>query len=245
MNLNPPDSPPKSASKEDENPARLAPAQGLHVMHLFFHVEQSQWELYTADDQLESKTNLTRLVQEIRTHADTQLLTFSVVTPKADLGFLLVTPCLHDANTFEKQLTHSLGPEILIPTYSNLSITCGADLNPSVPDWPIIGFFNTNMRRGERWNWYDLPQDERESLLADQQKITSKWEEKVRQLITSSVGIDDAEQAVTLFSQDTADIQGMLSELRSGPVVSRYTEFGEFYIGLQLPLAELFRRLML
>ena len=71
----------------------------------------------------QSKTRLTELVQEIRATPDTHLLIFSVATPKADLGFMLLTPDLQVANTFEKQLSLSLGPEILSPTYSYLSQT--------------------------------------------------------------------------------------------------------------------------
>ena len=59
------------------------------------------------------------------------------------------------------------------------------------------------------------------------------------------MGIDDAEHAVTLFAQDTIDIQDVITQIRSGTLGAAYTDFGEFYIGLQLPLAELFRRLML
>ena len=47
----------------------------------------------------------------------------SVVTPKADVGFMLLTPDLHDANRFEKQLTLALGPDILQPAYSYYSMT--------------------------------------------------------------------------------------------------------------------------
>ena len=46
-----------------------------------------------------------------------------MVTPKADLGFMLITPDLHAANRIEKQLTLSLGADILIPVYSYLSLT--------------------------------------------------------------------------------------------------------------------------
>jgi chlorite dismutase len=62
-------------------------------------------------------------VQEIRATPDTHLLIFSVATPKADLGFMLLTPDLQMANMFEKQLSLSLGPEILSPSYSYLSMT--------------------------------------------------------------------------------------------------------------------------
>src|SRR5205085_5482379 len=66
---------------------------------------------------------LSEIVQEIRATEKTQLLTLSVVTPKADLAFMLITPDLHTANFFEKRLNLSLGAGILEPVYSYLSLT--------------------------------------------------------------------------------------------------------------------------
>lgn len=105
----------------------LVPREGWHVMHLFYHVDHSQWALYSDDEQRHAKTRLTELVQEIRATPDTHLLIFSVATPKADLGFMLLTPDLQVANRFEKQLSLSLGPEILSPAYSYLSQTEGSE----------------------------------------------------------------------------------------------------------------------
>ncbi len=97
--------------------------EGRHVLHLFFSIEQGQWDLLDPRSKIEAKTAMASLVQEIRAEPDTQLLTFSVVTPKADLGFLLVTPDLHVADAFAKRLTLSLGPDILSPEFAYLSVT--------------------------------------------------------------------------------------------------------------------------
>ena len=109
----------------------LVPREGWHVMHLFYHVDHAQWALYSDEEQRQAKTRLTELVQEIRATPDTHLLIFSVATPKADLGFMLLTPDLQVANMFEKQLSLSLGPEILSPTYSYLSQTESSEYTTS------------------------------------------------------------------------------------------------------------------
>src|ERR1043166_9175247 len=101
----------------------LIPEQGWHCLHLFYRVEHGQWQLLSADEQREAKVALSSLVQEIRALDSTQLLTLSMVTPKADLGFMLVTPDLHNANKIDKQLSLSLGPDVLTPVYSYLSLT--------------------------------------------------------------------------------------------------------------------------
>jgi len=101
----------------------LVPVEGLHVLHLFYTVDHVLWRSLGTEEQNAAKENLVRLVQAVRSHPRTQLLVFSVVTPKADLGFMLLTPDLQDANRFEKQLTLALGADILQPSFSYYSMT--------------------------------------------------------------------------------------------------------------------------
>src|SRR5439155_12980036 len=68
---------------------------------------------------------------------------------------------------------------------------------------------------------------------------------KVKQLITGSTGLDDAEWGVTLFARDTFQIKAIVYKMRFDAVSAEYADFGEFYIGIQLALDELFRRLQL
>ena len=107
----------------DPTPAPLIPEEGWHCLHLFYRLEYGPWELLTPDQQRAAKTRLATIVQETRALEKTQLLTLSMLTPKADLGFMLVTPDLHEANRIEKQLTLSLGADVLDPIYSYLSLT--------------------------------------------------------------------------------------------------------------------------
>jgi peroxiredoxin len=108
---------------EDKPVPAVVPQEGWHVLHLFYRVEHGQWALLSPEERISAKTNLSELVQEIRATEATQLLIFSMVSPKADIGFMLLTPDLHTANAFEKRLTLSLGPDVLTPVYSFLSLT--------------------------------------------------------------------------------------------------------------------------
>jgi chlorite dismutase len=218
----------------------------------------------------------------------TQLLTLSVVTPKADLGFMLITPDLHDANKIEKRISLALGADILTPVYSYLSLTEESEYTtsedeyaatlvseqkiergsekfieamnsfqermkhyrqervyPTLPDWPVVCFYNMSKRRGEQRNWYALPQQERRNLMKGHASIGRQFAGKVKQLITGSTGLDDAEWGVTLFARDTFQIKAIVYQMRFDPVSAEYAEFGEFLVGIQLPLNELFRRLQL
>jgi hydrogen peroxide-dependent heme synthase len=271
----------------DKN-AALVPEEGWHCLHLFYRIEYGQWQLHSREEQNAAKTNLASLVQEIRAMESTQLLTLSVVTPKADLGFMLITADFQVANKIDKQLSLSLGADVLTPVYSYLSLTEESEyittddeyaetlakeqnisrgspkfteamdsfrermkkyrqerVYPTLPDWPIVCFYNMSKRRGEQRNWYALPYDERRKLMKGHAAVGREFAGKVKQLITGSTGLDDAEWGVTLFARDTFQIKAIVYEMRFDRVSAEYADFGEFFIGIQLPLDELFRRLQL
>ena len=270
-------------------PTPLVPKEGWHVMHLFYQIDHSGWALMTEDEKRQAKTHLAELVQEIRATPDTHLLTFAVATPKADLGFMLLTPDLHVANAFEKQLTLSLGPDILNPVYSYLSQTerseytttseeyaaetlvgekglveCSDEFNaalkefedrmahylkhrlyPVLPPWPVICFYPMSKRRNGADNWYSLDFEARRKLMAGHAKTGRAYSGRILQLITGSTGLDTHEWGVTLLAKDPIDIKSIVYEMRFDEVSARYGEFGDFYICMQLPLDELFRRVCL
>lgn len=263
----------------------VIPREGWHVIHLFYRLDHTQWELFSEEEKLEAKTRLTQLAQDIRS-SDSQLLTFSMVTPKSDLGFMLLADDLHKANEFEKRLTLSLGHDVLTPVYSYLSMTELSEytttreqygkslteeeglaegtpeynekldefdrriekynqdrLYPNMPDWQVFCFYPMGKRRGEQDNWYDLDFDARKELMSGHARVGRTYAGRIRQLITGSTGLDEMEWGVTLFAHNTQDIKDIVYEMRFDKVSSRYADFGDFYIGLQLPLNRLFQRL--
>lgn len=265
----------------------LIAGEGWHVLHLFYRIDHGQWALYSPEEQIEAKTRLSELVQEIRATEGCQLLIFAMVSPKADIGFMLLAADLHKANAFEKQLSIALGPDVLAPTYSYLSMTERSEytttdaqysaelvlegfpegspehtqkmaefsarmakylkdrLYPVLPPWEVMCFYPMNKRRGDGKNWYALPFEERKKLMGGHAKTGRLWHGKILQLITGSTGLDDWEWGVTLLAHDPKDIKGIVYEMRFDQVSADYAEFGEFYIGLQVPLDELFRRVQL
>jgi chlorite dismutase len=271
----------------NQDPTPIVPREGWHVLHLFYHVDHAQWSLFSEDEKRQAKTHLAELVQEIRSTPDTHLLTFSVVSPKADLGFMLLTPDLQVANAFEKQLALSLGPEILNPAYSYLSMTESSEytttrdqyaeetltsekgmkpgtaefdaalkefddrmahylkhrLYPVLPDWPVICFYPMSKRRSGADNWYSLDFATRRKLMAGHARTGRAYSGRILQLITGSTGLDEHEWGVTLLAKDTADIKAIVYEMRFDEVSARFGEFGDFYIGIQLQLDALFRRI--
>jgi chlorite dismutase len=116
---------------------------------------------------------------------------------------------------------------------------------PTLPDWPVVCFYNMSKRRGEQRNWYALTHEERRRLMKGHASVGREFAGKVKQLITGSTGLDDAEWGVTLFARDTFQIKAIVYRMRFDLVSAEYADFGEFFIGIQLPLDELFRRLQL
>ena len=267
-------------------PPAVIPTEGWHVLHLYYHMERGQWEQYSPEERAQTKKKFTRLIADIRATDKTQLLAFSVVSPKADLAFMLLTPDLQQANAFEKKLTNGLGPDVLSPVYSYLSMTEWTEyftteeeytakmtkeksltpgtpemeaelvtyrahmakyhsdrLYPNLPDWPVMCFYPMSKRRGEVNNWYGQPHDQRKTLMAGHANTGRKYSGKIRQLITGSTGLDEHEWGVTLFAHNTFDIKAIVYEMRFDEVTTRFGEFGDFFISLQLPVEDIFRRL--
>ena len=50
---------------------------------------------------------------------------------------------------------------------------------------------------------------------------------------------------ITLFAHDVFEIKSIVYEMRFDSVSAQYAEFGQFYLGLQLPLDDLFQRIQL
>jgi chlorite dismutase len=265
----------------------LVPQEGWHVQHLFFSLNHTNWAGMEPDQQADAKRHLGKTIDRIRKHKDTQLLVFSMVGPKSDIGFMLMTPDLQDSDRFAKDLQRALGPDVLIPAYSYLSMTELSEyttpeaefkkelvekenleegseafnarlaewnarmkkynldrLYPNMPDWQVMCFYNMSKRRNVEQNWYSADFDTRRKLMAGHAKVGRTWHGKIRQLITGSTGLDEAEWGVTLFAHDTHHIKGIVYEMRFDEVSAVYAEFGDFYIGLQLPLPELMNRLL-
>ena len=99
-------------------------------------------------------------------------------------------------------------------------------------------------RRNVGQNWYAADFDTRRKLMAGHARVGRTWAGKVRQLITGSTGLDAEEWGVTLFAHDTFHIKGIVYEMRFDEVSAVYGEFGDFYIGIQLPLGELMTRVL-
>lgn len=262
--------------------------EGNHVLHLFFKVDQTVWSYFDQEEQKEKLAVFEALLAEIRALPSTQLVTLSMVTPKADLGFMMVMPDLQQLDHYAKRLEQVLGFGVLLPTFSWLSMTERSEygmseeeyaaklesegasrgtvafeeqleafrqriavyvkerLYPTLPgaeEWPVFCFYPMSKRRNPEQNWYALPLEVRKKLMHGHALVGRRFAGRVRQLITGSTGLDDEEWGVSLFAKTTSSIKEIVYEMRFDEVSVKYAEFGEFFIGIQMEVGTLTKRL--
>ena len=71
-------------------------------------------------------------------------------------------------------------------------------------------------------NWYMLDMDKRKKLMYDHGMIGRSYAGKIKQIISGSVGFDDYEWGVTLFSDDVLQFKKIVYEMRFDEVSARY-----------------------
>ena len=116
-------------------------------------------------------------------------------------------------------------------------------LYPVLPDWPTICFYPMSKRRLGDDNWYSLDYETRRKLMKGHATTGRKYSGRILQLISGATGLDDYEWAVTLLAKDTYDFKAIVYEMRFDEVSAKYAEFGDFYIGMRMPLVDIFERL--
>jgi peroxiredoxin len=279
---------PAAASAKAASPSGpLHPQEGLAVLHLFYRIELTAWNVRPAAERTAALAHLDRLIAEAREMKQTQIVTLSMFT-RADLGFMIVTPDFHFLNRLEKNLASALGPKVLVPEFSYLSMTEGSEytmrdedyaldleknegiargtpeseaklvafrerikhyrhdrLYPVLPEWEYFCFYPMSKRRAPGQNWYALDHEKRRELMGGHMRVGRTYAGRVRQLVTGSTGLSDWEWSVTLFAHDPYEIKSIIYEMRFDEVSHTYAEFGPFFNGLPMPLAEIYPRLLL
>lgn len=112
-------------------------------------------------------------------------------------------------------------------------------LFPKIPETTYVCFYPMDRRRGEDKNWYTLPIDDRQRQMDQHGTVGRRYAGKVQQVVSGSVGFDDWEWAVTLFSNDPVQFKKLIYEMRFDEVSAVYSNFGQFMVGLRCPLSQL------
>ena len=112
-------------------------------------------------------------------------------------------------------------------------------LFPKIPESRYLCFYPMDRKRGEDKNWYTLPIEERAAADGRTRRRGRRYAGKVQQIITGSIGFDDWEWGVDLFAPEPLVFKKLIYEMRFDQVSAVYALFGQFFIGLRLPVEKL------
>jgi len=112
-------------------------------------------------------------------------------------------------------------------------------LYPKIPEARYLCFYPMDRRRGEEKNWYTLPIEERQRQMEEHGMVGRRYAGKVQQIITGSIGFDDWEWGVDLFADDPLIFKKLIYEMRFDEVSAVYALFGQFFVGVRVPLGKL------
>ncbi|WP_158749290.1 hydrogen peroxide-dependent heme synthase [Acidobacterium sp. S8] len=112
-------------------------------------------------------------------------------------------------------------------------------LYPSIPPAKYLCFYPMDRKREPGANWYTLPMQERQRLMHDHGMIGRRYGDRVRQVISGSIGLDDWEWGVDLFADDPVVFKQLIYEMRFDETSALYASFGQFFIGLRVQLDEM------
>lgn len=219
------------------------PSEGWGVLHLFYRVDRERASVETG-----SGKRILDAVASLEADAH-QVLTFTVLGHKADVGIMALGPDLARLQAFQQEL--ATAPVRLVWSYTSLTERseytedeerARQRLYPTLPRKRAICFYPMSKRRAPGANWYELGFDERKQLMGGHARVGREYAGRVLQLITGSTGLDDWEWGVTLLADDPAALKEIVYDMRFDEVSARYAEFGPFVTGLLFDPAATLRR---
>jgi chlorite dismutase len=111
-------------------------------------------------------------------------------------------------------------------------------LFPDVPAHRYVCFYPMDRKRGESKNWYTVAFADRQRMMHDHGMVGRKYAGDVKQIISGSIGLDDWEWGVDLWSEDPLWFKKLIYEMRFDEVSAVYALFGQFFVGIRLHAVE-------
>lgn len=101
----------------------------MAVFHLFYRINHGVWQEFSPTERKLARGKLEGLVEEAREWPGFRVHTFSMLA-RADIGFMVLGEDVAQVDRFEKRLARVLGPDVLFPEYSFLSLTERSEYTP-------------------------------------------------------------------------------------------------------------------
>lgn len=230
-------------------------AQTLDGWYALHDLRSIDWEAWNAASPAEKDAALSELQgliadwQAVEDRKEGSLAVYAIVGQKADLIFMHLRETLQELNDIENAFNRSAFGKFAKKAYSYVSVVelsnymgqPGVDpmqvpeivarLKPTLPKSSHICFYPMNKKRDLQDNWYMLSMEDRKAMMRSHGMIGRGYAGKVKQIITGSVGFDDWEWGVTLFSDDALQFKKLVYEMRFDEVSARFGEFGSFFVG--------------
>ena len=226
---------------------------GWYCLHDFRTIDWTLWKSLSSDERYKAIYEFQQLLEKwnkVEESRQGSHAFYSIVGQKADLMIMILRPTMEELNEIETELNKTKFAECLVPSYSYVSVVelsnyLSSDSNedpyqnpyvisriyPTLPKSKYVCFYPMDKRRQGNDNWYMLSMEERRELMRSHGMIERQYAGKVKQIITGSVGFDDYEWGVTLFSDDVLQFKKLVYEMRFDEVSARYGEFGSFFVG--------------
>ncbi|MCM3041815.1 heme-dependent peroxidase [Paenibacillus motobuensis] len=226
--------------------------EGWYALHDFRTMNWTAWKETDDEERAGALEELHNFLQEwdlLEQSKTGSTAVYSILGQKADFVFIHLRESLEELNALENAFNKTTFAEYTNKAYSYVSVvelsnylaSGGGDpkenpevmarLQPILPKSKHICFYPMNKKRDLSDNWYMLSMDERRAMMRSHGLIGRSYAGKVKQIISGSVGLDDWEWGVTLFSDDPLHFKKLVYEMRFDEVSARYGEFGSFYVG--------------
>jgi len=213
-------------------PDDVRPASGWAVLHLFCKPG-------AAGVDVEAAVAAVKAAEA----DDVQVVSVAVLGHKADLAVMALSPDLWRLRALQTALQASG----LVVVDSYVSLTEVSEYAQGMPEemkqprlYPRLPpegkaawcFYPMSKRRAADANWYELPFDDRATLMRGHGQTGRTFAGRILQVITGSAGLDDFEWGVTLFGVHADDLKDVVYTMRFDEASARYAEFGPFYTGM-------------
>lgn len=231
--------------------------EGWYALHDLRRVDWARWKAADEGARSEAIDELAAFLERAEPAADTgegSSALFALLGHKADLLFLHLRPTVDALLNLELEFAATRFADYTEPAYSYVSVTELAQytsdptenltpekeafiarrLRPQVPSTRYVCFYPMSKKREGEANWYSLPIEERRRLMRSHGEIGRTYKDRVVQMISGSMGLDDWEWGVTLFSDDPLSFKKIVQEMRFDEASAKYALFGSFFVGVRL-----------
>jgi chlorite dismutase len=241
--------------------------EGWYALHDFRRIDWAAWRdapERERDRAIEEGVEYLDAHESVADADDGASAVFAMVGHKADLLIVHLRPTLDALSTAERGFDRTALGAFTEQSTSYVSVTevsgyvsdayfaedeeevdtglkryIEGKLEPDIPEDQYVSFYPMSRKRGEQDNWYDLPFERRREMMEEHGEHGREFGGRVKQIVASSVGLDDWEWGVTLFSEDPTDLKDIVYEMRYDEASARYSEFGPFYVGRRFPPSDL------